>query len=158
MAAANPVRFVRDDTFDEVLDQVDPQSTAFDRTTSNELARGNIDARLFRMIGSDSPAQFLNFDAGAARQIEGLRIATAQSVSIVVTSVANAVATWKASNEANISLEKSLTDQKEAISGVNLDEEAANLVKYQQLYNASSKLLQAGRQMFDTLLSMLTVN
>jgi flagellar hook-associated protein 1 FlgK len=49
-------------------------------------------------------------------------------------------------------------DQKEAISGVNLDEEAANLVKYQQLYNASSKLLQAGRQMFDTLLSMLTVN
>jgi flagellar hook-associated protein 1 FlgK len=39
---------------------------------------------------------------------------------------------------------------------VNLDEEAANLVKYQQLYNASSKLMQTGKQMFDTLLGMLS--
>jgi len=75
-----------------------------------------------------------------------------------VTAAANTIATWQSSNEANGTLEKSLMDQKEAISDVNLDEEAANLVKYQQLYNASSKLLQAGRQMFDTLLSMLTVN
>jgi flagellar hook-associated protein 1 FlgK len=97
-------------------------------------------------------------DAGAARQIEGLRNGIAASVAVVVTATANTIATWQSSNEANETLEKSLMDQKEAISGVNLDEEAANLVKYQQLYNASSKLLQAGRQMFDTLLSMLTVN
>jgi flagellar hook-associated protein 1 FlgK len=51
-----------------------------------------------------------------------------------------------------------LSDQKNAISGVNLDEEAANLVKYQQLYNASSKLIQTNRQMFDTLLAMLSGN
>jgi len=29
------------------------------------------------------------------------------------------------------------------------------MVKFQQLYAASSKLIQAGNQMFDTLLSML---
>jgi len=51
-----------------------------------------------------------------------------------------------------------LNDQKNSISGVNLDEEAANLVKYQQLYNASSKLIQSSRQMFDTLLAMVAGN
>lgn len=158
LAATDKVRFIRDNTFDEVLDRVDPTSAAFDRTTNTELARGNIDARLFRAIASDSPRQFINFDAGAARMVEAMRTPTAQGVTIVVTSVANSIATWQASNEANLSLEKSLTDQKESISGVNLDEEAANLVKYQQLYNASSKLLQAGRQMFDTLLGMLSGN
>jgi flagellar hook-associated protein 1 FlgK len=45
---------------------------------------------------------------------------------------------------------------RDKVSGVSLDEEAANLVKYQQLYNASSKLIQTGRQMFDTLLGMLS--
>ena len=56
----------------------------------------------------------------------------------------------------NETLQQSLEDQKNSISGVNLDEEAANLVKYQQLYNASSKLIQTGQQMFDMLLSMLS--
>jgi flagellar hook-associated protein 1 FlgK len=41
------------------------------------------------------------------------------------------------------------------ISGVNLDEEAANLLKYQQLYSASTKVLQTGNQMFNTLLSIM---
>jgi len=45
-------------------------------------------------------------------------------------------------------LQKSLTNQKSSITGVNLDEEAANLVKYQQLYNASSKLMQTGKNRF----------
>jgi flagellar hook-associated protein FlgK len=152
-------RFVRDNTFDEILGRVDPTNTTlYSATTTAALTNRKIDAALFQSVATSSAGQFQNLDAGAARQIEGLRNGIAASVAVVVTATANTIATWQSSNEANETLEKSLMDQKEAISGVNLDEEAANLVKYQQLYNASSKLLQAGRQMFDTLLSMLTVN
>ncbi len=54
--------------------------------------------------------------------------------------------------------QKSLLDQaigaREALSGVNLDEEAANLVRYQQAYQASAKMLSIGTKLFDTLLSI----
>jgi flagellar hook-associated protein 1 FlgK len=40
------------------------------------------------------------------------------------------------------------------VSGVNLDEEAANLLRYQQAYQASGKVMQVASQLFDTLLSL----
>ncbi|MDC7691592.1 flagellar hook-associated protein FlgK [Vogesella indigofera] len=44
--------------------------------------------------------------------------------------------------------------KKEAFSGVNLDEEAANLLRYQQAYQASSKVIQVAQEMFRTLLDL----
>lgn len=50
-----------------------------------------------------------------------------------------------------------LADQSEAwyesLSGVNLDEEAANLLRFQQSYAASAQVLATARTIFDTLLS-----
>lgn len=43
--------------------------------------------------------------------------------------------------------------QRSEIEGVNLDEELANMTLYQQSYNASARLLQAAKEMIDTLLS-----
>lgn len=39
-------------------------------------------------------------------------------------------------------------------SGVNLDEEAANLMRYQQAYQAAGKMMQIASQLFDTLLQL----
>lgn len=39
-----------------------------------------------------------------------------------------------------------------AVSGVNLDEEAAKLLQYQQAYQASAKILQVSQTLFDTLI------
>lgn len=39
-------------------------------------------------------------------------------------------------------------------AGVNLDEEAANLLRYQQAYQAASKVIQTANQMFDALLEI----
>ena len=39
-----------------------------------------------------------------------------------------------------------------AKSGVNLDEEAARLIQYQQSYQAAAKILQVAQSIFDTLL------
>ncbi len=43
--------------------------------------------------------------------------------------------------------------QREEVSGVNLDEEAANLLKYQQAYQASAQVISAAQTLFETLLS-----
>jgi flagellar hook-associated protein 1 FlgK len=40
------------------------------------------------------------------------------------------------------------------VSGVNLDEEATNLLRYQQAYQASGKIMQIANTVFDTLLSI----
>jgi flagellar hook-associated protein 1 FlgK len=41
-----------------------------------------------------------------------------------------------------------------AKSGVNLDEEAARLIQYQQSYQAAGKMLQIAQSIFETLLQM----
>ena len=41
----------------------------------------------------------------------------------------------------------------ESMSGVNLDEEAANLLRFQQSYSASAQIITTARTIFDTLLS-----
>jgi len=42
--------------------------------------------------------------------------------------------------------------QRQNFSGVNLDEEAANLLKYQQAYQAAAQLIRIANEMFQTLL------
>ena len=41
----------------------------------------------------------------------------------------------------------------DAVSGVNLDEEAANLLRYQQAYAAAAQIISVANEMFDTLLN-----
>ena len=43
---------------------------------------------------------------------------------------------------------------RQSLSGVNLDEEAANLMRYQQAYQASAKAIDIASKLFDQLLSM----
>ena len=40
------------------------------------------------------------------------------------------------------------------LSGVNLDEEAANLLRFQQAYQAAAKMVQIGSTLFDTILAI----
>lgn len=44
-------------------------------------------------------------------------------------------------------------EQKSKIAGVNLDQEAADLIRFQQAYQASAQVIQASIKLFDTLLS-----
>ncbi|GHU06360.1 flagellar hook protein FlgK [Betaproteobacteria bacterium] len=63
-------------------------------------------------------------------------------------------------NEVNTVLLSQQTVLREAqaardeLSGVNLDEEAANLLKYQQAYQASAKMLQIASGLFDSILAI----
>lgn len=46
-----------------------------------------------------------------------------------------------------------LSQLRDSVSGVSLDEEMANLIKYQQAYAAAARLIQASNEMMQTLLS-----
>lgn len=72
--------------------------------------------------------------------------------------VANIGVTTQRSDQSMIaqsSLLQQSEAQKSSISGVNLDEEAANLMRYQQAYNASAKVMTTANTMFQTLLDAI---
>jgi len=50
---------------------------------------------------------------------------------------------------------KQLQALRESNSGVSLDEELANLIKYQRSYQASAKLISTASDMLDTVLNMV---
>jgi len=57
----------------------------------------------------------------------------------------------------SLNLETSILQQaesyKDSVTGVNLDEEAANLLRYQQAYQASAQLIRISDEMFQTLIN-----
>lgn len=50
---------------------------------------------------------------------------------------------------------KSAKESRSAVSGVNLDDEAASLVKFQHYYTASSQIIKAAQETFSTLINAL---
>lgn len=63
-------------------------------------------------------------------------------------------------NEMNLSAKaeegflRQATESQQSVSGVNLDEEAANLLRYQQAYQASGKLIKIVSDLFNSLLNL----
>ncbi|MGM0785221.1 MAG: flagellar hook-associated protein FlgK [Pseudomonadota bacterium] len=60
--------------------------------------------------------------------------------------------------QVNLDARQGLTDQLRAVqqseSGVNLDEEAANLIRYQQFYQANARVIDTASTVFDTILGL----
>jgi flagellar hook-associated protein 1 FlgK len=54
--------------------------------------------------------------------------------------------------ETELTLLRSAEDRLEGLRGVNLDEEATNLVRYQQAYQAAAQVISVANDIFDTLL------
>jgi len=147
---------IADYSYSELVEGSNLQSSNYRQTIDTALSKSEFDARQFKVVGTFDVSQFTYMNAAASASLQGLRDSFTSPVTFITSSVATTIATWKNTQQSNEALQKSLANQKSSITGVNLDEEAANLVKYQQLYNASSKLMQTGKQMFDTLLGMLS--
>lgn len=56
--------------------------------------------------------------------------------------------------EAQKTLLQQSQQSREALSGVNLDEEAANLLRFQTAYQASAKMIEIGNRLFEVLLAI----
>mgnify|MGYP002129632113 FL=1 len=86
---------------------------------------------------------------------DGQPSATLQSVySQLVSSVGNKAREVQVNRDAQESLVGQAYEAQQSIAGVNLDEEAANLIRYQQAYQASSKVMTIASKLFDEVLSL----
>ena len=73
----------------------------------------------------------------------------------LISTVGNKSAELKATSAYAEQWQQSSSIAMENYSGINLEEEAANLLRYQQAYQASGTVLQIARQMFDSILGIM---
>ena len=77
--------------------------------------------------------------------------------SSIVFGVGNATAGATAEQEASSLVLHQLNDQRASVSGVSLDQEAANMLLYQRAYSASAQIVSAINSMMQTVIDMKTV-
>jgi len=101
-----------------------------------------------------------NQTALAIAALEGSRLSTLNGTSLkesyqaMVNGVSVASATARTNAEATRTVKETLEAQREALSGVSLDEEAINLMRQQRAFQAASRLISAVDEMMRTLINM----
>ncbi|MCQ4311814.1 flagellar hook-associated protein FlgK [Pseudomonas stutzeri] len=108
--------------------------------SDNRNALKMVDLQTRQTIGADAnvPGSGKSFTDGYGELVERVGTLTAQA---------------RMDSEATGAILKQATDNRDSLSAVNLDEEAANLIKFEQYYNASAQIIQVARTLFDTLIS-----
>ncbi len=59
----------------------------------------------------------------------------------------------RTNSTASAAVLKQAQDNRDSLAGVSLDEEAANLIQFQQYYNASAQVIKVAQSLFDTLIN-----
>ena len=91
----------------------------------------------------------------ALRQANNLKDGTKSVYDIynnAVSQVAVDTRSARANADTELSLLQSVTDRRDGLTGVNLEEEAANLIRYQQAYQAAAQIITTANDVFDTLI------
>jgi flagellar hook-associated protein 1 FlgK len=85
----------------------------------------------------------------------GTGMSMSDANSKMITTVGSQAAQAKDDATATTAVLAQAKSSRDSVSGVSLDEEAANLVKYQQYYTASSQIIKAAQAIFSTLINSL---
>jgi flagellar hook-associated protein 1 FlgK len=91
--------------------------------------------------------QTANTMAGGSTSYQG-------AYSQIVGDIGNKTRELEVTSKAQSAMVDQTVQTQQALSGVNMDEEAANLMRYQRAYQAAGKALQVANTMFDTILSI----
>ena len=150
---------------------VPPTAFAFNPNTaitsadwSLELSGMPKDGDTFTVVDIKDPAYKLDLKlkGGNATAMMDLRDKAMFDGAVMTDGYASAISqigirTQSASYSATVSssIAANLEKDRTAVSGVNLDEEAAKLIQYQQAYQASAKMIQIAQNIFDTLIQGL---
>lgn len=89
-------------------------------------------------------------DAGV---LDGGNTSVIDNYTLLTTQIGNAGAQASSNLTTQTSLYNQAMSAQQAVSGVNLDEEAANLVRYQQAYQASAQIISTSQSIFSSLLA-----
>lgn len=77
-----------------------------------------------------------------------------QAYAAIVSTVGNKTSSLQTTSDTQKSVVSQLTQRQQSVSGVNLDEEYANLTKYQQYYMANAQVLQTASTVFNALINI----
>lgn len=90
-------------------------------------------------------------EAGSAQSSQSM----ADAYAAMVTNVGDKTASMKVKQQAAQSLHDESQGRLQAVSGVNLDEEAANLIQFQQAYSASARIISTAQSVFSSLMQAI---
>ena len=112
------------------------------------------------VIGRNSAATADGRNALALGQLQTQDTMSGKTASLqeayaqLVSEIGNKTRQVQVTGETQRILLEQAQSSRDSLSGVNLDEEAANLIRYQQAYQASAKAMQIGASLFDTILQI----
>jgi flagellar hook-associated protein 1 len=89
-----------------------------------------------------------------AKSLSGGTVTLTGAYANYVNNIGNQTNQIQTSSTAQTSLVTQITTAQQSVSGVNINEEAANLLQYQQLYQANSKVIQTAQTLFQTILGI----
>lgn len=122
---------------------------AGDRFSVDANSNGVADNRNALALGALQTVNTLSAPAG------GTATANFQSsYAQLVARVGNKAREIAVLREAHVTLEAQAQRARDSVSGVNLDEEAANLMRYQQAYQAAAKMVGVADKLFNLLLEL----
>ncbi len=141
-ADGNPTSFSFSTTVSGTPAANDSYSVAFNTTgtSDNRNATALLNLQTSATVGTGAATGGISFTAAYAALVSGVGAQSAQA-----TTDASATSTVLATAKSN----------RDSVSGVNLDDEAAALVKYQQYYTAASQIIKTAQDTFSTLLNAL---
>lgn len=109
-------------------------------SADNRNAQSVIDLQTKQTVGMDANGKGVSINDAYGKLVENVGGKTAQA---------------KLDSDATGALQKSAIAASSAVSGVDLDEETGNLIKFQQYYTASSQIIKIAQEIFSTLINSL---
>jgi flagellar hook-associated protein 1 FlgK len=103
----------------------------------------------------DNSNLFAMIDSLSATKMNGGTTSLSNVANNLVSQVGVLTQQAQSNASAQKSVNQSATDTRNNLSGVNLDEEAAKMVQYQQAYSACAQLIQTSNTMFTSLLTAI---
>jgi flagellar hook-associated protein 1 FlgK len=103
----------------------------------------------------DNTNLFAMIDGLSANALNGGTVSLTGASNSLVSQVGAQTQQAQANSQAQQAVNTSATDAVNNLSGVNLDEEAANMLKFQQAYQACAQMIQVSSQMFTTLITAI---
>lgn len=86
-------------------------------------------------------------------KIVGRKASVSGAYASLVGTIGNQTSTLKINNTSQQNVVKQLTAEQQSVSGVNLDEEYGDLMRYQQYYMANAQVIKTAQSIFDALLA-----
>lgn len=119
-------------------------------TITNQDSAPPFDNKQFGQGDNTNALTMLDYQT--KKTLDGGTNTFSESYAELVTFVGVITQSGKISADSFQALLKGAEERMSAVSGVNLDEEAANLIRYQQAYSASARIISVANEIFDTLI------